>query len=461
MLYAIVAVIALILDQAVKYWTTSNIALNTGTKELIPHIVHLANVHNTGAAFSFLQGARWFFVALCVLFVAIVIYLLAKNIIKSQPARWMAVLVMAGGIGNCIDRIVCGYVVDMFELSFKIFGRSFPVFNVADIFITVCGILFCIFFLLEPTEEKEKKSAEKTVKAAGPSSSPARAESAPVKAAAPVRSAAPSRKHRKIEIPDFPKHPRVEQPEIDPNDPFAEWERIVNKDSGSAAPVEASEAAEPAAPVEPAAPAVPVEVAAPAEPAETAEPAEVAAPAVPDAFFASIHSDDSSDFSSYIAAELAAIRAEASEKKSEPAAEAEAPQETVVFSPAAEPADEANAEDDEAVDDVFSFFGRQKKDKAPKEARPVKKDVFAELKAKAEKTRSEKPKAEKEAAPAKAEASKAPKAAPRHAKADGKSAQSAEAVREELSSAAESFDVESFGEESYRLEDILEEFKDL
>ena len=87
MLYAIVAVIALILDQLLKYWTTISVVLDTGQRNLIPGLIHLANVHNYGAAFSFLQGARWFFVGLCVVFVAVVIYLLAKNIISTPGAR--------------------------------------------------------------------------------------------------------------------------------------------------------------------------------------------------------------------------------------------------------------------------------------------------------------------------------------------------------------------------------------
>lgn len=164
MLYAIVAVIALIIDQAVKYWTTVNIVVDTGEAKFIPGFIHLANVHNTGAAFSFLQGARWFFVILCVIFVLIVVYSLAKDIIRNRLSRWMAVFVMAGAIGNCIDRIVCGYVVDMFEFDFLIFKHRFPVFNVADIYITLGVVIFCICILLEkPRAPKEKKSSQTAV----------------------------------------------------------------------------------------------------------------------------------------------------------------------------------------------------------------------------------------------------------------------------------------------------------
>lgn len=154
MLYAIVAIVLLILDQALKLWVTNNIMLDVGVVELIPGVIHLTKLHNYGAAFSFMQNYRWFFVVLCVLFCAVIIYLMAKNIINGKVARWTAVVVMAGALGNCIDRIINGYVVDMLE--FEII--NFPaVFNLADVFITVGGVLFCICILIErPPKEGEK-----------------------------------------------------------------------------------------------------------------------------------------------------------------------------------------------------------------------------------------------------------------------------------------------------------------
>ena len=167
MLYAIVAVIALILDQLVKYWTTISVIKDEGIVKLIPGLIHLTNVHNTGAAFSFLQGARWFFVALCAVFVAAVIYLLVKNIICTPGARWCAVIVMAGAVGNAIDRIINGYVVDMFEFDFKIFGMNFPVFNLADVYLTIGVLVFCIFLLAEKPEEKQDKANAAPARANG------------------------------------------------------------------------------------------------------------------------------------------------------------------------------------------------------------------------------------------------------------------------------------------------------
>ena len=286
MLYAIVAVLALIVDQLVKYWTTVKIVVDTGEAKLIPGFIHLANVHNTGAAFSFLEGARWFFVVLCILFVAVVVYVLVKNIVRQPLARWMAVLVMAGAIGNCIDRIVCGYVVDMFEFEFM----RFPVFNVADIYITVGAVIFCVCILLE-------KPAKKT--AAPSAATKTAAPSAATKTAAPAAAAKPApapakkpllRKHKKVEVPDFPKRaPAPAAPAIDPNDPFAEWEkRAAEKPTPAPAPqqpqptrVVYSQPApqQPTPAPQPAAPAH--HAAAHHEPPQHAAPQQPAAPAQP------------------------------------------------------------------------------------------------------------------------------------------------------------------------------------
>ncbi len=147
MIYAIVTVLVLIVDQAVKFWTTKNILLDAVGDEcvkLIPGVVHLTNVHNYGAAFSILENARWLLVLVSLAFVIAIVVLISMEIIHTPFAKWTTVLVLAGALGNAIDRILYGYVVDMLELEFM----NFAVFNMADIFITTCGILFCIHILL-------------------------------------------------------------------------------------------------------------------------------------------------------------------------------------------------------------------------------------------------------------------------------------------------------------------------
>ena len=155
MLYAIVAVLVIIADQWVKFGVQSNPALlNGGSKELIPGILSLVNVHNDGAAFSFLSGggARIYFIILTGVFVLAVIIALATNFISGRLARWSIVLVAAGGLSNCIDRVMNGYVQDMFKTEFI----NFPVFNLADVFITV----FCLIFVLAILFERESEDVE-------------------------------------------------------------------------------------------------------------------------------------------------------------------------------------------------------------------------------------------------------------------------------------------------------------
>lgn len=232
MLYALVTLLVLILDQAVKYWTTVSIELDAGTKTLIPGVISLVNIHNTGAAFGILPKARWFFVLVAVLFVGLVVYALVKNVLKDPLGRWSAVLVMAGAVGNCIDRVMYGYVVDMFRFDFL----NFAIFNVADIFITVCGILFCVYIIFLDDHKKKKPAGD-----GAPESRPRdeakrlpRAEkSAPApKAAAPRRTSAPAKAPSADREGADTARPAVKAPAPaakapaapDPADPFAEWD---------------------------------------------------------------------------------------------------------------------------------------------------------------------------------------------------------------------------------------------
>ena len=159
MIYAIAAVLVLIADQWLKYWVTVNIALDSGSITLIPGVLELVNIHNTGAAFGILQGGawRWVFVVIALAFVVIAVYAIKRGLIKGAIGRWAVVGVLAGAIGNCIDRVINGYVVDMF---FPVFLDGTPfdaIFNVADMFISCCGILFCLYIIFG----KEYKSSGK------------------------------------------------------------------------------------------------------------------------------------------------------------------------------------------------------------------------------------------------------------------------------------------------------------
>ena len=130
-------------DQLTKLWVVDNIALGE-QMQAIPGLFHLTYVQNTGAAFSSFQGQLWLFVAVFVLLtVAIVWEFSTRKMGFSTFDRWCIAAIYGGGLGNMIDRLRLGYVVDMIEVDFI----SFPVFNVADCFIT-CGCIALIVSLV-------------------------------------------------------------------------------------------------------------------------------------------------------------------------------------------------------------------------------------------------------------------------------------------------------------------------
>ena len=130
-------------DQLTKLWVVGNIPLYTQIPA-IPKLFHLTYVQNTGAAFSMLEGQQWLFLLLFVALTAAVIWEFSKNTLSlSRFERWCIAAIYAGGLGNMIDRLRLGYVVDMIEVEFM----NFPVFNVADCFIT-CGCIALFVSLL-------------------------------------------------------------------------------------------------------------------------------------------------------------------------------------------------------------------------------------------------------------------------------------------------------------------------
>ena len=161
MWYAIVAILILIADQGLKYWVTVNIALDTGHVTLIPGVLELTNIHNNGAAFSMLEHApHWIFIIFTLVFAAIAVFCLRRNVVHGKVGRWSVVLVLAGAVGNCIDRILSGYVVDMFNFLFV----RFAVFNLADVFIVVAGITLCLHVIFYRGDDGADDAAPKTAR---------------------------------------------------------------------------------------------------------------------------------------------------------------------------------------------------------------------------------------------------------------------------------------------------------
>lgn len=224
MSFAIVTVIVLILDQLLKFWVTKNIpldAIGAECVELIPGVVHLTNVHNYGAAFNIMQNARWLLLGVTVVFVIGVIVVITQEIIRGRFGQWAAVLVMAGAIGNGLDRALYGYVVDMFELEFM----NFAVFNIADIFITVSGILLCLYIIFHKESEEEKAAARSGGFQVREKSRRRREEDEDVEQAPVMRSKVRSQSAYDA-IPKRGEHKSLEEEfsPTDPDDPFAEWD---------------------------------------------------------------------------------------------------------------------------------------------------------------------------------------------------------------------------------------------
>ena len=159
MLYALMAAFAaviVIVDQLTKYLTIANIPLG-GFVEAVPGLFHLTYVRNFGAAFSSFEGQQWLFAIIFAIFTAGIIYDFAKKALPfTKLERWLIVAIYGGGLGNMIDRVRFGYVVDMICVDFI----DFPVFNVADCFIT-CGCVLLmahlVFFNKEFWKDDKKK----------------------------------------------------------------------------------------------------------------------------------------------------------------------------------------------------------------------------------------------------------------------------------------------------------------
>ena len=153
MIGALAAATILALDQWVKYWITVNLPLGE-SMPLLPGFVQLRTVHNFGAAWSSFPGMRWLLVAVTSVIVLAVAYVLVRRIVRHPIGVAACFLILSGGLGNIIDRVRLGYVVDMFDFQFM----NYPVFNVADIAV-VCGAVLAVIYYLWFYEKYDKKDA--------------------------------------------------------------------------------------------------------------------------------------------------------------------------------------------------------------------------------------------------------------------------------------------------------------
>lgn len=161
--YFLLSFLLVVLDQTVKIWVVNTIPLYDHV-EFIPRFMSLTYVQNTGAAFSMLsQHTSALTLVSGILSIGIALAL-HKNLFSRPLGKLSLSLVLAGAVGNLIDRGLRGFVVDMFHLLFM----KFAVFNVADVCVVLGGILAAYYYLRYyetydmPPEEKDEKSGEET-----------------------------------------------------------------------------------------------------------------------------------------------------------------------------------------------------------------------------------------------------------------------------------------------------------
>lgn len=146
--FAILAAAWLLLDQATKA-VFEALLQDSGDIVVIPGVLDIALVHNIGAAWGLFEGATAALAVLSIAVCAFIIIYLAKTWQRSNMIAVIGLsLVFAGGLGNMIDRVAYGYVVDFISLSFI----DFPVFNIADIGVTCGLVLFMIGLIVSDKE---------------------------------------------------------------------------------------------------------------------------------------------------------------------------------------------------------------------------------------------------------------------------------------------------------------------
>jgi signal peptidase II len=141
----LIGLLVLFFDQLTKFWV-QNSMLPRDSIPLIPGVFHLTYVQNTGAAFGFLRGKTLFFIVVAVLVLGFIIFL-APRLSREKPLLGLVFgLLLGGALGNLIDRIRFGYVIDFLDF------RVWPVFNIADMAIVV-GVCFLIWEIWFRTPE--------------------------------------------------------------------------------------------------------------------------------------------------------------------------------------------------------------------------------------------------------------------------------------------------------------------
>ena len=149
MLCFVFSLLVILLDQFIKRWVLLTLELHE-SKGLVPGVIGLTRVENTGAAFSILAGQRWLLIGIAL----VASLLLIAILLRYNDGFWGTLglaAVLGGTVGNLVDRISYGHVIDILEFKFM----NFAIFNIADIFITLGGLTFLIYFIISSIKPAE------------------------------------------------------------------------------------------------------------------------------------------------------------------------------------------------------------------------------------------------------------------------------------------------------------------
>lgn len=150
-LWIIATILIVFVDQLTKFLVDKNMQLHDEIP-LLKGFFNLYYVRNKGAGLGLFANARWVFISVTTVVIIAVIYLLFKRVFNSIFADVSLVFILAGGIGNMIDRLCFGEVIDFFQFQIRYFDF---IFNVADIFVTFGTIMFLVYYLFFYSKESD------------------------------------------------------------------------------------------------------------------------------------------------------------------------------------------------------------------------------------------------------------------------------------------------------------------
>ena len=150
----VIAVVLIAIDQIVKNWAEE--VLTKGEIAVIEDVLYFKYAENTGVAFSMFSDNRWMLIGVTSVMLIVVLAFFLSGKVTDKLEQFSLALILAGGVGNLIDRISLGYVIDFIDVRII----NFAIFNIADICICVGAFLLCVAVYISDKKEASEKNAK-------------------------------------------------------------------------------------------------------------------------------------------------------------------------------------------------------------------------------------------------------------------------------------------------------------